>query len=194
MPRKLPPHKVSATLALAGAVVVVGTAWTVGGGPAQQPAVHAAAPPATTPSAQPIAAAALPPPPDLVEAAFEQFAMRPCATSLSGTKPHVAMAGNFLRTLFPVKDIGGMRAGGRDDHTTGLALDFMVPNAALGTALANYVLTHQQKLGVSYLIWQQRYNDGHGWSMMENRGSPTANHYDHVHVSFRPSANPQVSC
>ncbi len=35
-----------------------------------------------------------------------------------------------------------------------------------------------------YVIWRQRYNDGSGWDPMEDRGSITANHYDHVHVSF----------
>ncbi|MCV7097646.1 hypothetical protein H7H99_21600, partial [Mycobacterium kubicae] len=50
-------------------------------------------------------------------------------------------------------------------------------------------------LGVTYVIWQQRYNDGNGWSTMENRGSPTANHMDHVHVSFLAGAKPPaVSC
>ena len=28
------------------------------------------------------------------------------------------------------------------------------------------------------------YNDGRGWQLMEDRGSITQNHYDHVHVSF----------
>lgn len=41
---------------------------------------------------------------------------------------------------------------------------------------------------VDYVIWRQRINtrDGRGWRMMEDRGSITANHYDHVHVSFGP--------
>jgi uncharacterized protein YraI len=41
---------------------------------------------------------------------------------------------------------------------------------------------------VDYVIWRQRINsrDGRGWRMMEDRGSITANHYDHVHVSFDP--------
>lgn len=41
---------------------------------------------------------------------------------------------------------------------------------------------------VDYVIWRQRINtrDGRGWRMMEDRGSITQNHYDHVHVSFDP--------
>jgi hypothetical protein len=34
------------------------------------------------------------------------------------------------------------------------------------------------------VIWQQRINFGSGWQLMEDRGGVTANHYDHVHVSF----------
>lgn len=37
-----------------------------------------------------------------------------------------------------------------------------------------------------YVIWRQRINmrNGSGWQWMEDRGSITQNHYDHVHVSF----------
>lgn len=58
---------------------------------------------------------------------------------------------------------------------------------ALGDALAQWALDHQAEFGVMYVIWRQRYNDGDGWSMMEDRGSITQNHYDHVHVSFNES-------
>ncbi|WP_425295888.1 hypothetical protein [Nocardia abscessus] len=47
---------------------------------------------------------------------------------------------------------------------------------------------------MTYVIWRQRYNDGNGWSYLEDRGSPTANHYDHVHVSFEKSAVVDVTC
>lgn len=41
---------------------------------------------------------------------------------------------------------------------------------------------------VDYVIWRQRINsrDGRGWRAMADRGSITANHFDHVHVSFNP--------
>ena len=38
------------------------------------------------------------------------------------------------------------------------------------------------------MIWRQRINFGSGWQLMEDRGGVTANHYDHVHVSFGSSA------
>ena len=54
----------------------------------------------------------------------------------------------------------------------------------LGDEVAAFVLAHQPEHGIWYVIWRQRYNDGTGWDPMEDRGSITANHYDHVHVSF----------
>ncbi|TDH25014.1 hypothetical protein EJ571_03805 [Mycobacteroides franklinii] len=123
-------------------------------------------------------------------------AITPCSTVLAGAQPAVAQAGNFLKGMFGIGDIGGaIGRGGGGDHGRGLALDFMTSSYSTGTALANFVLANRDRLGVTYVIWQQRYNDGNGWSAMENRGSPTANHMDHVHVSFRAGANPPaVSC
>ena len=55
---------------------------------------------------------------------------------------------------------------------------------ALGNEVAAFVLAHQPDHAITYVIWRQRYNDGAGWDPMEDRGSITQNHYDHVHVSF----------
>ena len=59
---------------------------------------------------------------------------------------------------------------------------------ALGDRVAAFALEHQDEYGVMYVIWLQRYNDGGGWDPMEDRGSITANHFDHVHVSFETTA------
>jgi hypothetical protein len=58
---------------------------------------------------------------------------------------------------------------------------------SLGDAIAQYHIAHWDELGVEYIIWQQRMlsSPGGSWKMMENRGSPTANHMDHVHVNYR---------
>jgi hypothetical protein len=68
------------------------------------------------------------------------------------------------------------------------AADFMVPlNSPQGTAIADYVFANQQALGVDYEIWLQRIrqmNPAGNWVGMEDRGSLTQNHYDHVHVSW----------
>jgi hypothetical protein len=57
---------------------------------------------------------------------------------------------------------------------------------ALGDALAAFALERQADFGIWYVIWRQRinYGQGGGWEPMEDRGSITQNHYDHVHVSF----------
>jgi hypothetical protein len=59
---------------------------------------------------------------------------------------------------------------------------------ALGDKVAAFALAHQGEHAIWYVIWRQRYNDGAGWDPMEDRGSITANHYDHVHVSFDETA------
>ncbi|GGM88180.1 hypothetical protein GCM10011609_26130 [Lentzea pudingi] len=113
---------------------------------------------------------------------------------MDGVKPHVAQVGHHIAGKFGVDDIGGAAGrGGSGDHPTGLALDFMV-DTATGNPLADYVLANRKAFGVTYVIWRQRYNDGSGWSVMEDRGSPTANHMDHVHVSFQANATVKVSC
>ncbi len=86
--------------------------------------------------------------------------------------------------------LGGTRASAADPggHPSGKALDYMVmSDAALGDAIAQYHIDHWDELGVEYIIWQQRMlsSPGGSWSSMEDRGSTTANHYDHVHVNYR---------
>ncbi len=63
-----------------------------------------------------------------------------------------------------------------------------VDDNALGDAHADFALAHMAEFGIWYVIWRQRYNDGSGWDPMEDRGSITQNHYDHVHVSFNETA------
>lgn len=81
--------------------------------------------------------------------------------------------------------------------TSSRALDFLTSEAygrrpaddyALGDALAAFALEHKEEFGIYYVIWRQQINLGRGWRTMENRGSITQNHYDHVHVSFYASA------
>ncbi|MFI6601642.1 coiled-coil domain-containing protein [Nonomuraea sp. NPDC050536] len=90
-------------------------------------------------------------------------------------------------------DVGCFRSGGGGEHPLGRACDFMMssggtmPGAAnntLGDQIAAWALKNQDKLGVKYVIWKQRINMGSGWRAMEDRGSITENHYDHVHISM----------
>lgn len=120
--------------------------------------------------------------------------LQPCPTDLEGTEPHVAQVGHHVLTKFDVDAVGGRaERSNPSDHPLGLALDFMV-SPEVGDALAEYVVAHREEFGVTYVIWEQRINSGNGWSLMEDRGSPTANHMDHVHVSFAAGAEVPVTC
>ena len=94
---------------------------------------------------------------------------------------------SMITTQFGITNIGGYRPGDPGDHGSGLALDVMVlGNSSLGDSVAAWAVANMGSLNVSYVIWQQRINMGGGWSGMEDRGSITANHYDHVHISLHP--------
>ena len=94
---------------------------------------------------------------------------------------------------FPqITTIGGWRADGQgvSDHPDGRAVDVMIPNyetgagVELGDAVRDWVLANVDYFNVEYVIWRQTYyQPGQPGSAMEDRGSPTANHLDHVHIS-----------
>lgn len=98
---------------------------------------------------------------------------------------------------FPdVTTIGGLRPGDSGDHGSGRAVDIMVPNfespegKALGDQIVDYFQANATFFQVDYLIWQQRIWQNGTWSPMEDRGSPTDNHFDHVHVSVTGGGTP----
>jgi hypothetical protein len=114
----------------------------------------------------------------------------------NGLTPHAIQVKQTLAGVFPsIVTIGGYRAGDWGDHGTGRALDVMIPNwsgadgIALGDDIARWCQDNAKVLGVSYLIWRQRYwQVGWGvnsWQWMADRGSSTQNHYDHVHISLK---------
>ena len=85
-----------------------------------------------------------------------------------------------------VSSFGGYRAGDDGDHGTGRAVDISVSGEP-GWDITRYVQAHARDLGVTYVIYEQQMwmvGDPTGrWQTMEDRGSKTANHFDHVHVS-----------
>ena len=113
-----------------------------------------------------------------------------------GLSAHAARMKNFLGTKFGVTSFSTYRPGDDDGtghgHSSGLSVDFMV-DSSKGDELAAYIEANYQELGVYYVIWEQRYLMDQGsiygpawtWNMMPDRGGATANHYDHVHVSFK---------
>lgn len=110
-----------------------------------------------------------------------------CAAGDSGfetVQPAVNDAGTELRCRFGVDTVYGVAGrAGTSDHPAGLALDLMVDRDP-GEQLAEYAVENMDRLGIKYVIYRQRINTGSGWEAMEDRGGVTANHMDHVHVSF----------
>lgn len=147
-----------------------------------------------------------PDPADLTPAAIDNVVPQPagggpCAATLGDADvlAHVAAAGHHLaqRFQFPLSLIlgRGSRPSVDSDHADGRALDFLVyGNAALGDALAEYAIANRDALGITYVIWTQRINDGSGWIAMPDRGNATANHLDHVHISFAGAPGAGLPC
>ena len=75
---------------------------------------------------------------------------------------------------------------GDGDHGQGRAIDIMV-SGETGWAIANFLRANYSALGIEYIIYAQNIwsveRGGEGWRGMSDRGSTTANHYDHVHVT-----------
>ncbi|HEU4948544.1 MAG TPA: SH3 domain-containing protein [Kribbella sp.] len=93
---------------------------------------------------------------------------------------------------FPsVTSYGGVREGDGGEHGVGRALDIMV-SGSTGDEIAAFVKANYKALGVSEVLWEQHIwtvqRSSEGWRPMSDRGSVTANHYDHVHVTVYGSA------
>ena len=95
-----------------------------------------------------------------------------------------------VAAIYGIDSFSLYRPGDTQDHGAGLAVDFMVPvGSQVGDDIANYSINSMAENDISYVIWEQQiYGDwNQQWTAMEDRGSITANHYDHVHVSFNPA-------
>lgn len=127
---------------------------------------------------------------DVVDDVTDTLAGRCDDSGFGGVAAHVAVVGNHLQARFPlgrILGVGSRADNPTSDHPRGLALDLFATRTA-GDDLAAYVLDRRAELGVTYVIWRQRINYGNGWEPMTDRGGITANHYDHVHLSFRAGA------
>lgn len=103
----------------------------------------------------------------------------------AGVSPNIVKVHQAVCAAFPsITTYGTFRGDG--EHAQGIAVDIMV-SGDLGYQVADFVRAHYAELGVSYIIYSQRIwsveRSGEGWRPMEDRGSVTANHYDHVHVT-----------
>ncbi len=121
--------------------------------------------------------------------------------NLGRVQPATATLANTIGPKFGIKTMGGYRdpAGEKYDvngHPAGLAIDAMtndIPDGkATGDRLVAYLVQNAKQLGVKYVIWQQHIwsleRADEGWRLMEDRGSPTQNHMDHVHISLNAGA------
>ncbi|HYN28767.1 MAG TPA: hypothetical protein VES95_02685 [Dermatophilaceae bacterium] len=100
-----------------------------------------------------------------------------------GLAPSAQRVYSAVRSRFGITTIGGLRPGDDGDHGTGHAVDVMV-RGSRGDAVAAFAIANARALDVTYVIWEQRiWMPGRGWEPMADRGSDTANHVDHVHVS-----------
>lgn len=115
------------------------------------------------------------------------------STDSSGLQPQVSAFKDEVAGIYGITSFSTYRAGDSGDHGKGLAVDFMVPDSsALGDQVAQYAISNMGAKNISYVIWKQRfyapfdsiYGPAYTWNPMPDRGSATANHYDHVHVSF----------
>ena len=155
--------------------------------PAETPAPAAEAAPAAQP-----AAVETPATPEV-----QPVASTPASGTTIPTDPNLQPQAEAFRqevaAKFGITNIGGYREGDPDDHGKGLAVDVMVPTSSqLGDQVAQYAIDNMDRAGISYVIWKQQfympvdniYGPANTWNQMPDRGGDTANHYDHVHISF----------
>jgi hypothetical protein len=107
-------------------------------------------------------------------------------TDAGGAGPNIQKVWQAVCANWPSITTYGTLRGGGGDHPLGRAVDIMV-SGSMGWEVAEFVRANASALGVSYVIHAQNIwsvqRSAEGWRSMADRGSITANHYDHVHVS-----------
>lgn len=118
--------------------------------------------------------------PSSVDATCTNGSSVPSGVSPNIVAVHQAVCGNFPE----ITVYGTLRSDG--EHSQGIAVDIMV-SGDRGWQVAEFLQENYQALGINYVIYsRQIWQPGSsytGWQGMEDRGSITANHYDHVHVT-----------
>ncbi|MCH9719213.1 MAG: hypothetical protein K0U60_05025, partial [Actinomycetia bacterium] len=105
--------------------------------------------------------------------------------------------GRYVNVAWPeIKTVGGWRPSDPyPDHPSGRAVDIMMPNGGpgkdkkLGDAIVKEFQRNADDFGIEYILWHQRsWQAGEGinkWSRMADRGSASANHIDHIHITVK---------
>jgi hypothetical protein len=116
------------------------------------------------------------------------LSMAPCPDGSveSGLTPAAVTVYRSVCHAFPqITSYGGWDAHG--EHVTGRALDIMTSDVTLGNAIASFLQEHASELHIYDILWRQHIwtpvRAAEGWRLFADRGSSTANHDDHVHVS-----------
>jgi hypothetical protein len=119
--------------------------------------------------------------------------------NLGPVQPATARLVSILAPMFGVTTVYGWRESDpvADDHPKGVAADFMA-NKVTGDQIAAYAQEHATSLGIQYIIWQQQIwnvdRASEGWRAMPDRGNPTANHMDHVHITVKSDGSAVAPC
>jgi uncharacterized protein YgiM (DUF1202 family) len=112
----------------------------------------------------------------------------------TGLRPNAIKVHRAMRARFPeISVYSGVRPSVIPDHEQGRALDAMIPDyrsasgKALGYEVAAWAKANARSLGINYVIWNQHIwnitRDSEGWRYMADRGSDSANHKNHVHIT-----------
>ena len=108
------------------------------------------------------------------------------ATSVpASVSPNIQRIHQTVCANFPgISIYGTLRGDG--EHAQGIAMDIMVAGDR-AWQVAEFLRKYSSEFGVNYVIHARRIwstqRSSEGWRAMEDRGSVTANHYDHVHVT-----------
>ncbi|MEU3475868.1 hypothetical protein [Rhodococcus sp. NPDC006774] len=139
-------------------------------------------------------------------ASSEPVSEPPVSTSaeqiIAGDRAVVELAQDLTDRFGPLQ-FSSVRAGDPlPEHARGLALDVMVPGwdtpagQQLGDEIAGWVFERAGDYRVSYTLWRQHYQPfpagKYQAAMMEDRGSPAANHLDHLHITVDPAGDGDV--
>ena len=111
------------------------------------------------------------------------------------TKKAKKVANKVRNDWRKIRVIGGWRAGSASsgDHPAGRAIDVMIPkwkkNSSLGWSIAKFFAKKKnaKKYKIHYVIFRKKIwtTATPRWRKLGNRGSATANHMDHVHISVK---------
>jgi uncharacterized protein YgiM (DUF1202 family) len=116
-------------------------------------------------------------------------------TAERGLQPNAVRVHRAARARFPsITTYYGVRRDITPDHPAGRALDAMIPRYTtaagrkLGFEVANWARVNARSLRIKYVIWDQKIwniqRNSEGWRPMASRGSDSANHKDHVHITM----------